>query len=216
MSSTRGRRDGSGADGARETATHELVLSASTELFAERGFAATSMRELADRAGLPLSAFYYYYRRKYDVLLAIMDTAMGRLEAAAEVAWNPGLEPGDRLVALVRAHVAVHLEYPDAARVADTEIRALAQPDRDAIVTRRDRYERLFRQVLGDGVERGEFDAGLDIVLASMAILTMSTSVVDWWQPGGRLGVDETAARFGEFALALALARTPGRVHGRP
>lgn len=202
MSTSGDRRRSGGVEASRST-THELVLSASTELFAERGFAGTTMRDLADRAGLPLSAFYYYYRRKYDVLLAIMDTAMGRLEAAAEAAWDPDLDPGAQLVALVRSHVHVHLDRPDAARVADRELRALVEGDRETIVARRDLYERRFRDVIGEGVERGHFEPGLDIGLAAMAILTMSTNVVDWWKPGGRLGIDETAMRFGGFALAL-------------
>jgi AcrR family transcriptional regulator len=206
MSETGDRRHGVGGDGASRS-TRELVLTTSTELFAERGFAATTMRDLADRADLPLSAFYYYYRRKYDVLLAIMDTAMARLEATAEEAWDRGLDPDAQLVALVRSHVHVHLDRPDAARVADRELRALAKGDRATIVARRDLYERRFREVVGEGVERGHFDPALDIALAAMAILTMSTNVVDWWRPGGRLGIDETAIRLGGFALALVGGR---------
>jgi AcrR family transcriptional regulator len=195
-----------GADPASErgSTTLDLVLSTSTDLFAERGFAAASMRELADRANLPLSSFYYYFRSKYDVLLAIMDTAMGRLESGAEEVWDEHLDPVQQLRALVDRHVRVHLLYPAAASVADGEMKALESDDRKAMVARRDRYERRFRGVLTAGVEEGLFAPDLDISVASMAILTMSTSVIDWWYPEGRYSVEETARTLAEFALGIA------------
>jgi AcrR family transcriptional regulator len=195
-----------GADPASErgSTTLDLVLSTSTELFAERGFAAATMRELADRADLPLSSFYYYFRSKYDVLLAIMDTAMGRLESGAEEVWDEDLDPGRQLRALVDRHVRVHLFHPAAASVADGEMRALEGDDRAAIVARRDRYERKFRSVLAAGVAAGSFDADLDIPVATIAILTMSTSVIDWWDPAGRHSIDATARLIGRFALGVA------------
>lgn len=186
-------------------ATRELVRSTSTELFAERGFAATTMRNLADRAGLPLSAFYYYFRSKYDVLLAIMDAAMTRLEDGVEDVAGGSLPPDERLVALVARHVEVHLADPDSARVADNELRSLGDDDREAIVARRDRYEANFRSTLDEGVRSGRFAPDLDLPLASMAILTMATSVIDWWRPGGRYTIEQTAEVIGRFALAIAV-----------
>lgn len=191
-------RDGGGEP------TRDLVRRASTELFAGRGFAATTMRQLADHAGLPLSAFYYYFKSKYDVLLAIMDAAMSSLENALETAVDPTLPADRRLATLVGRHVEVHLVDPAIARVADGELRSLHPEDRQAIVDRRDAYEEHFRDALAAGVEQGIFDPRLDVPLASMAILTMATGVIDWWRPAGRYSFQETADLIGAFALSLA------------
>jgi AcrR family transcriptional regulator len=184
--------------------TRELVRSTSTELFAQRGFAATTMRQLADQAGLPLSAFYYYFRRKYDVLLAIMDAAMRGLEEGVEGVAKTTSDPEEQLHELVRRHVMIHLLDPDVARVADGELRSLDDADRAAIVDRRDAYERHFRDALQAGVDARVYDPRLDIAVTSMAILTMATSVIDWWRPSGRYSIDETADLLGHYALALA------------
>jgi AcrR family transcriptional regulator len=189
----------------RGSTTLGLVLTTSTELFAERGFAATTMRQLADRARLPLSTFYYYFSRKYDVLLAIMDDAMRQLEAGAAEALDERLDPSAQLVTLVESHVRMHLNSPAAAGVADAELRALLPPDRETMVARRDRYEQQFRDVLRAGVESGQFARDLDIPVAAAAILTMSTSVIDWWRPSGRYTINETARRMGEFACGIAM-----------
>lgn len=188
----------------RGETTLDLVLSTSTELFAERGYAAATMRELADRAELPLSTFYYYFRRKYDVLLAIMDVAQGRLEQGLTEVDGSGLGPDEQLRELVDRHVRAHLLDPAAARVADGELRALLPADRKAMVARRDRYERRFREVLTAGIADGCFSAELDVPIASIAILTMCTGVVDWWNPGGRHSADETARLLGVCALGIA------------
>ena len=195
-----------GADPSSErgSTTLELILGTSTELFAERGYAAATMRELADRAHLPLSSFYYYFRRKYDVLLAIMDQAHGRLEAGGDEVFDASRDPEAQLRALVDSHVRVHLLQPAASRVADGELRALQPADLLEIVTRRDRYERRFRDVLAAGTESGCFAPDLDVPVAAMAILTMSTSVIDWWRPDGPHSIDETARLFGDFALGIA------------
>jgi AcrR family transcriptional regulator len=186
--------------------TLDLVRSTSTELFAERGFAATTMRQLADRADLPLSAFYYYFRSKYDVLLAIMDVAMTSLEDGVEDVADGSPSPDERLLALVNRHVVVHLEDPDVARVADGELRSLQEPDRVAIVARRDAYEHHFRDALADGVRTRRFAPGLDIPVTSMSILAMATGVIYWWRPGGRYSADETAGIVARLALGMASA----------
>jgi AcrR family transcriptional regulator len=189
--------------------TREHLRAISVELFAERGFAATTMRQLADRAELPLSAFYYYFKSKYDVLLAIMDAAMSGLEDGLEEAVDLTLPPDERLAALTARHVEVHLLDPEIARVADGEIRSLVDEDRQAIVNRRDAYEQHFRDALAAGVDQGMFEAELDIAVGSMAILTMATSVIDWWRPAGRYSIDQTADLIGGYALAVARAGRP-------
>lgn len=198
------RLDGSAPVSERGAATLEIVLRASTEMFAERGVAATTMRQLAGRAGLPMSTFYYYFSAKYDVLVAIMDAAMARLEAGIDDAWDEGLGADEQLRDLVASHVRVHLSEPDAAKVADRELRSLAPADRARMVERRDAYERIFRDVLERGRQSGVFASELDVSLAAISIITMSTSVVDWWRPGGRLGIEATAELLGAFSVSVA------------
>lgn len=193
---------------AANSGTRRRILEAGTALFAERGYAASSMRELAERAGVALSASYYHYPGKRDVLLAIMTEAMDRLERGALEVIALDLPPRERLPALAHAHVRVHLEEPDRARVADGELRALDPRVRAAVVSSRDRYESYFRAVLSDGIEEGCFEAALDVPVVAMAIITMGTAAVDWWRPQGRLSIDETASILSGLAVSMA-------VHGR-
>lgn len=185
--------------------TRTKIVDAGTELFAERGYAAASMRELAERAGVSLSASYYYFPGKQDVLVAIMEEAMSRLEKAGAEVMERELEPLERLAELVRAHVRVHLEQPEQARVADGELRALAEPSRGRVIAWRDSYEAHFRETLTEGVETGAFYANLDVPITAMAIITMATGTAEWWRPKGRLTRDEAAALLSDLAVAMCV-----------
>jgi AcrR family transcriptional regulator len=189
----------------RSADTRARIIAAGTELFAERGYAAASMRHLAERAGVSLSASYYYFPGKQDVLVAIMEEAMVRLEGPAREVMMHDLEPLERLAELVRAHVRMHLNEPELARVADGELRALERASRTRVIAWRDRYEAYFRETLAAGVERGVFSEGLDVPITAMAIITMATGTAEWWRPKGRLTVDEAAALLSDLAVAMAV-----------
>lgn len=201
---SRTKRDGGGQLTADLGTTRTRILEAGTKLFAERGFAASSMRELAERAGAALSASYYHFPGKQDVLIAIMDEAMENLEQGALAVLERGLEPLPRLSELVRAHVRAHLEEPERTRVADGELRAMQPAARERTVEARDRYEAYFRRTLEEGIEDGSFEAGLDVPVVAMAIITTATSTVDWWKPHGRLSIEETAVIISRLAVAMA------------
>jgi AcrR family transcriptional regulator len=185
-------------------ASRETILRASTAVFAERGFAAASMRDIAERAGMPLSAFYYYFPSKRDVLVAIMLSVLDELDSSCVEAIARAEGPAEKLAAMVGSHVRVHLADPAAARVADAELRPLQGEPRETVIARRDAYEGRFRSVLEEGRRSGDFAAGLDVSVAVMSILMMSTGVVAWWRPDGPLSIDQTAEVIGGFAVSIA------------
>lgn len=196
----RGRRENSTRKG---RSTFEHVRKTSVELFAEKGFAATSMRDLASRADLPLSAYYYYYRTKYDALLDIIEVGLADLQSKVHADYDPGASPSERLISLVAAHVAHHLASPQTAHVGDTEMRSLDEKDRRRAVQQRRAYEEPFRKALSDGVESGDFLADLDVSFTTNLILTMATGVIYWFKPGGKKSVTQAAEAVSQHALRM-------------
>jgi len=185
----------------------ELILAVSSELFADRGYSASTMRQLAERAGLPLGNVYYYFSSKYDLLVAIIDNSMSGLQENAQAIVGGGGRPTERLAALAVHHVDVHLANPHAARVADRELRSLSPDDRERIVARRDKYEQCFRQVLSEGIELGEFSSGTAIPFASAAIITMCSGIIDWWSPNGAVDRQQSAEILSRYAVQIVGGR---------
>ncbi|MDG4795640.1 TetR/AcrR family transcriptional regulator [Micromonospora sp. WMMD1082] len=177
------------------------VRAAALELFAERGFHGTGIRDLAQRAGLSTATLYHYMGTKEELLAEIMRTSMDLLlQAATRVGVDGGAV--ERVTRLVHVHVLAHAARPLHTRVVDDELRALSVPLRAEIIALRDRYERLWQAAIAAGVADGVFHLRAPDV-ARRALLEMCSGVARWYHPEGSLAVEEMAARYAELALNL-------------
>ena len=180
------------------------ILRAAAEAFREHGFAATGMREIAEKAGLSPANLYYYFRSKHDLLFFCQDQALDRLLTAA--AEQDAEHAEGRLSGLIRAHVRCVLDEVDGAS-AHVAVDALPPELRRKIAKKRDRYERAVRKLVSDGVAEGEFRA-CDPTLVARALLGALNWTVQWYRPGGRTSPARVADEYAEY-LVQGLVHTP-------
>src|SRR5438045_2134404 len=123
-------------------------------LFQDRGYAATSVRDIARGLDLQGASLYSHVTSKEDVLWAIVNRAANAFEAAAEraLAFAPPGDPRRRLAAVLAAHIRVVAADPKEASVFEREWRHLAEARRAAMLGRRRSYEALVRSLIADGV----------------------------------------------------------------
>ena len=188
-----------------QTHRRREIEDVASDLFRERGYAATSIRDIARALSVQGPSLYAHVTSKEDVLWAIVDRAASRFEAAADAAEERARarHPGDaaaRLVELARGHVRTIAEDVGAASVFVAEWRSLGPDRRAAILDRRDAYERRFRDLVTAGIANGEFRM-TDPVLAAMIILGALNSIATWYDPTGRLPADRVA----DYAADLAV-----------
>jgi AcrR family transcriptional regulator len=171
-------------------------------LFHERGYSATSVRDIARALDIRGASLYAHVTSKEDVLWSIVDRAASTFEKAADQAVSSAMSrsPADRLSALVRAHVEAIAADPELASVFVSEWRHLSGERRSAILERRDAYEGRFRQVIGDGMATGDF-ASTDPGLAATFILTALNGLAIWYRPHGRLSPDRIADHYADLAV---------------
>lgn len=189
-----------------ETARRREIEDAASALFRERGYAATSVRDIARAVDIQGASLYAHVTSKQDVLWSIVDTTAARFEAAAE-ARAADADPRAALAALVRGHLGVLFDDLERASVFINEWRALQGPGRAAIGARRDAYERRFREVIAAGTDARVF-APADPAAAAAFILTALNGVVDWFRADGPL--DRTALADAYTALALRAVGADG------
>lgn len=179
------------------------IISASVVAMAEHGYHGTSVRDIAELAGVSSAALYHYFRSKHGLLELILVRGTEHLHARTEAALLAApANPADRLRAIVGVHVTRHLSAQREAFVGNTELRALEPAARALITSKRDLQQRLFDQVVQEGVEQKVFTTAHPRD-ASRAIVTMCSAVAGWYDPKGRLTVDEIVERYKEFALNL-------------
>jgi AcrR family transcriptional regulator len=180
-----------------EVSRRREIEDVASDLFRARGYAATSVRDIARALSIQGPSLYAHMTSKADVLWSIVDRAAGRFEAAAEAAEEDaaGRRPGDpveAISALVRAHVGVITADVGEASVFVHEWRSLGPDRRTAVLARRDAYEARFRRHISAGIAIGVF--GLtDPAIAATVLLTALNGVVTWYDPNGRLSADRVA-----------------------
>lgn len=204
--------------GVTPDAARRLLLGA-VEAFAERGFHATTTRDIASRAGMSPAALYIHYKTKEELLYQISQVGHERsvriLEEAVEHGGNPGEaaqrggEHADRLARAVRAFVRWHAEHHTTARVVQYELAALGPDHYAEIVALRRRSEEILRGVLEDGVDAAEF-AVPDVRGTALAVVSLCIDVARWFSPGGRKTPDEIGQLYADLVLRMVGARGPG------
>lgn len=180
-------------------AARRLLLGA-VEAFAERGFHATTTRDIASRAGMSPAALYIHYRTKEELLYQISRMGHERSVAILEEAAAVDGCTADRLAFAVRTFVRWHAEHHTTARVVQYELSSLDPGHFDEILTMRRRTEEILRGLLGDGHAAGEFSVP-DVRGTVVALLSLCVDVARWFRPGG----PRTPEEIGELYAALVL-----------
>ncbi len=198
---------------ARKTGSHAeitgpKVRAAAQKLFARMGYAAVSMRRIAEEVGVQAGALYLYTPDKQTLLYDLMKSHMEELLAAWAAAEKGG-DPLARLEAFVRFHIRFHLERPDAVFIAYMELRNLEAENFARIEALRKAYEDELEAILADGRAAGLFDVP-DTKLATLALIAMLTGVNTWYREGGRLSRERIESIYLDMALG-AVGAEAGR-----
>jgi AcrR family transcriptional regulator len=178
------------------------LLELAASMFAERGLRATTVRDIADGAGILSGSLYHHFASKEemvdDLLRGFLDWLFTRYREIADSEANP-LE---RLKGLFMVSFeAIEHRHAQVVIYQDEAQRLLAQP-RFAYIEDMNRQQRkMWVELLNQGVDQGYFRPDLDVDLVYRFIRDTTWVSVRWYQPGGPL----TAEQVGRQYLAIVL-----------
>lgn len=182
--------------------TEDRIREAALALFAAKGFHATSVRDIAGRAGVTTASMYYYVHSKDELLADIMRDGIERLLSAALSVVADLSTPADQLCGLIDLHVWVHGVRQRQAQVSDAELRALTGDARKEILALRDEYQALWITTITEGSLSGAFQAD-DAHLAAFALLEMCTGISRWYSPRGAMSLAEISLAYSRYAMGM-------------
>lgn len=190
-------------EGMTPPGTRGRILHAGLRTFAEFGFYGASIRDIAAEAGVNSATLYAHYASKEHILAALILHGHEELHRRLQEAIvRAGSRPADQLEALVRAHTAVHTEYPLLALVANSELHTLSTEQALAAVTLREQSRALLLHVLVRGVDEGAFRMQ-DPLLTALALAGMGMRVATWFGPDVPFTADQVADAHVEMALRM-------------
>jgi TetR/AcrR family transcriptional regulator, cholesterol catabolism regulator len=158
------------------------------------------MRAIAAEARVQPAAIYHWYAGKEEILVRLQDDFMEQLIERVVAGMDAQQRPALKLAAAVREHVVFHGLHTRAAFVTDSEIRALTEVPRAALIAKRDDYQRMFSAMIRDGIRDGSLRTS-DVHVATYAILLQCTGVALWFDAAGPLSLDEVAEVHMELVL---------------
>ena len=134
-----------GLDGGRSR-----ILDEAATLFLRQGYAATSLRDIANAAGMKAGSLYYHFESKEALLLAILRQGIGVMIEAFEQAADAtvGAQPQARLETHVRAHLAALFENGPYTAAHVTTFRTAPDAVCEVMVPERDAYEAMWTRLL--------------------------------------------------------------------
>ena len=203
-------------ESARRSDPARRLLKAADDLFFRQGSAATSVREITGACGLTPGALYNHFTSKEDLLY---DLVVHRHQLLDDVVVTElstvGDDPVDRLTAVVRVYVEVHVNARQGSRVANREYPNLTGPRLAEVVAIRRRMRDRVIDILSEGAAAGRFAicGGADrasVMLAASTILDMCVHATEWLSEDGPLSVSELQDRYVAMALRIAGATGPG------
>ena len=184
------------------------IVAAATSIFAEQGYDATSLQDIADRTGILKGSIYHYIRTKSDLLAEIVrETHDMGLSKMRPIAHGPG-RPRDKLEAMIRAHVRFVCDHPERTTIFTDDRKRLDPEQRRTVLGNEHAYRDLFEAVLGEGSADSTFAPDICTQLAALHLLGSMNALHRWWRPGGAISSDAIADHIVTVTLSGLVIRT--------
>ncbi|MFF3330730.1 TetR/AcrR family transcriptional regulator [Streptomyces sp. NPDC002888] len=185
------------------------LLNTAAEVFAEQGYNATTVRKIADHAGMLAGSLYYHFDSKESMLEEILRTFLDELWDGYDAVLAAGQGPRETLEALVTESFREIDRHRAAVAIYQKESRQLVAQDRFAFLAdSQRRFEKAWLSTLERGVADRVFRADLDVRLTYRFVRDTVWVAASWYRPGGQHSPEEIARQYLSMVLDGIAVRT--------
>ncbi|MFI6372738.1 TetR/AcrR family transcriptional regulator [Streptomyces sp. NPDC050546] len=178
------------------------LLGTAAEVFAEQGYNATTVRKIADHAGLLAGSLYYHFDSKESMLEEILRTFLDELWDGYDTVLDAGLGPRETLQALVTESFREIDRHRPAVAIYQKESKQLVAQERFAFLAESQRrFEKAWLSTLERGVAERAFRADLDVRLTYRFVRDTVWVAASWYRPGGQHSPEEIARQYLSMVL---------------
>ena len=177
------------------------IVRAAGRLFHEKGYSATTIRDIANAVGMRSGSPFYHFKTKHDMLRAVVLEGMDVINAAVAGAAGAGQSPRATFEAMLRAHLGQLLggEGRDFAAALLHESRHLDPEELAEVVALKDRYEAMWQKALKDLKHAGLIADDSQVV--RLFLLGALNWTVQWYRPDGSRSIEQIARQLAGFVI---------------
>lgn len=174
----------------KKASKKELILRKAAAMFREKGFAATSMRDLAESVGIEAASLYNHIRSKNEILEAICFDVANRFNTNMEMIESSNQKSIAKVETLLRFHIQQMIENYEEVYVSDREWKHLEDPYLSNFQTQRRNYRKKFAAIIEDGINKGEIRK-IDAPTAVLIILHAISGIESWHRSTAKINAEE-------------------------
>jgi TetR/AcrR family transcriptional regulator, cholesterol catabolism regulator len=184
----------------------EFILRTSARIFAEKNYHSTSMRDISRATGVSLAGLYHYCKSKEELLFLIQDNCFGRVLERLEERLPETQDPVSQLRLFIENHLSFFAANMAEMKVLSHEADSLRGDLHDHVSSRKDRYSKLARNILHEVQATQASEQSVDLTVATYALFGMMNWIYNWYDPNGKLKVQDLAQNLTQLFLGGFLA----------
>jgi TetR/AcrR family transcriptional regulator, cholesterol catabolism regulator len=174
----------------KKASKKELILRKAAAMFREKGFAATSMRDLAESVGIEAASLYNHIRSKNEILEAICFDVANRFNMNMETLEVGPNKSISKVETLLRFHIRQMVDSYEEVYVSDREWKHLEEPYLSNFQTQRRNYRKKFAAIIEEGMQRGEIRK-IDAPTSVLIMLHAVSGIESWHRSKAKISAEE-------------------------
>lgn len=180
--------------------TRDDILVAAAQVFRQKGFHGASMSDIAEAVKLQKASLYHHVASKQDILLELLDRALGMLTDGMNAVMAQDAPADERLRLAMRSYLQVMTDNLDVTAVLLMEHRSLNEELQMRHIPIRDHFEEMWRDLIREGNQAGIFGCS-DVPMTVRGLLGVLNWTITWYRPEGTLSPEQIADHFSEMFL---------------
>jgi TetR/AcrR family transcriptional regulator, cholesterol catabolism regulator len=186
----------------------EQVIRKAAELFREKGYAASSMRDLAQKLGIEAASLYSHIKSKEEILRNLCFDMASEFRKSLDDVEKQNVPASEKLKNGIIGHIQVMARDLTASAVFMNEHRHLSQPFLRDFLLLRINYINRFKTIIEQGVKSGEFKTNIDRKLAVMTLFSSLNWMPQWYDPTSNIDPTELGKQLADM-LVNGLKKQP-------
>ena len=179
----------------------EFILRTAARIFAEKNYHSTSMRDISRETNVSLAGLYHYCKSKEELLFLIQDNCFGRVLERLEQRLEGVADPITKLGIFIENHLSFFAANMSEMKVLSHEAESLRGDLYAHVSTRKDKYTKLARLILREVQTSRDNQQPVDLTVATYALFGMMNWIYNWYDPSGKLKVDDLAQHLTQLFL---------------